>query len=287
MFVFVPGLGGFDRIRIPGASIAYFRRLEDELKRLGVAAFFPPQRPFATVAERAEFLARNLSRLAHDRIVFIAHSMGGLDCRYFIHHLDRDRRARVLATIGTPHRGTPLANWFLETRGPVQWLGRALIRTALAELTVESCERFNRSVPDREDVRYLSYAGVRPIEEVVRVFRPWARLINAKAGVNDSQVPLSSATWGTLNGVLRAGHFELAGWSFGARNESFERPFDHIAFFSRLVAEVSTDDQRSSAESAAAAEDRNCATARTEAIAAESAAIKHIEGGTSNDDRNS
>ena len=248
IFVFVPGLGGFDRMRFPGGSVGYFRGIEDELKRQGVAALFPPQRPFATVAERAEFLARNLSRLPNDRIFLIAHSMGGLDCRYFIHHLDGHHRARVLATIGTPHRGTPLADWVLETRGPVQWLGRAVMRAALEDLTVEACERFNRSVPDRADVRYLSYAGVRTIEETVGSLRPWVRLIGEKAGDNDSQVPLSSATWGTLKGVLRADHFELAGWSFGARNEQFQRPFDHMAFYRRLVNDLSAYDQNNTVQ---------------------------------------
>ncbi|MBE0621842.1 MAG: thioesterase [Burkholderiales bacterium] len=244
LLVFVSGLGGFDRIRVPGGSINYYRGLEDLLRQQDVAAFFPPQRPFANVAERAEFLARSLSGLPHDRIVFIAHSMGGLDCRFFMHHLDTDRRARTLVTIATPHRGTPIARSFLESRGPVQWLGRTVMRAALEDLTEEACERFNNHVPDRTDAQYLSYAAVRPIEETVRAFRPWTRLIAQSAGENDSQVPLSSAIWGTFKAVVRADHFELAGWSFGLPNKRFQRPFDHLAFYRRVLDDLSLHSQR-------------------------------------------
>ncbi len=170
--------------------------------------------------------------------------MGGLDCRYFMHHLDPDRRVRVLATIATPHRGTPLARSFLESRSPVKWLGRAVMRAALEDLTEQACERFNRCVPDRADAQYLSYAGVRAMEETVRVLRPWARLIAQGAGDNDSQVPLSSATWGTFKAVVRADHFELAGWSFGVRDQRFQRPFDHLAFYRRVIDDVSAHCQR-------------------------------------------
>lgn len=238
LLVFVSGLGGFDLIDLPSGSIGYFRGLDGMLQRIGVRACFPAQLPFARVTDRAEFLARQLSALTDDEIILIAHSMGGLDCRFLAQHLDPERRVRTVATIATPHRGTPLADWILEAPSFVPWLSRKLTRPALDDLTTQSCERFNRNVPDRPDVRYVSYAGVRPVEETPLIFRPWVRRIASIAGENDSQVPLSSAHWGTLRGVVRADHFELSGWSFARRDDGIKRPFDHLEFYKHVIQQI-------------------------------------------------
>lgn len=238
LLVFVSGLGGFDHIGIPGLSISYFRGLRDYLLLQGITAHFPQQLPFASVADRAEYLARYLDGFRGQRILLIAHSMGGLDCRYLIHHLDPDRRVRGLATIATPHRGTPLADWFFDTDGLLQWLGRKLMTPALAELQVKACERFNRVICDRPDVAYLSYAGVRPVEEIPLVFRPWSKLITAHAGANDSQVPLTSAMWGQFKDQWRADHFELTGWSLGIPNQSTSRPFNACSRYAKVLQDL-------------------------------------------------
>jgi pimeloyl-ACP methyl ester carboxylesterase len=39
----------------------------------------------------------------------VAHSMGGLTATYLLKKLDRGRRVRSVVTLGTPHRGAPLA----------------------------------------------------------------------------------------------------------------------------------------------------------------------------------
>jgi len=39
----------------------------------------------------------------------VGHSMGGLTATYVLKKLDRGRRVRSVVTLGTPHRGTPLA----------------------------------------------------------------------------------------------------------------------------------------------------------------------------------
>ena len=44
-----------------------------------------------------------------DRVLIVAHSMGGLLARYYIEHLGGHRAVRHLITAGTPHRGAPLA----------------------------------------------------------------------------------------------------------------------------------------------------------------------------------
>jgi triacylglycerol lipase len=236
--VFVPGLASFSPINLGILRIEYFRGVEQSLEEHGTQTYFPTLPPFAGVAQRARVLANSLSKLKVGRIHLVAHSMGGLDSRYCIHHFDPERRIASLVTIGTPHRGTPLANWVLEEDGLFQWVTRPWVRTAALDLTPESCQRFNDVIPDRTDVRYLSYAGVRPVTEMPSWFRPWTRMLGDKAGENDSQVPLSSAMWGEFKRTLRADHVELVGWNLGRLEEQDQRPFDHLAFYQGVVAEL-------------------------------------------------
>ena len=167
--------------------------------------------------------------------------MGGLDSRLVASQLDPQRRVRAVVTVATPHRGTPLAQWLLESPGVAPRLFRVTMRHALRDLTVTACERLNRDAPDRADVRYFSYGGVRPEAEMSPLFRPWVRRIAATAGDNDSQVPLSSALWGTFKQVVRADHFELSGWSVGRRDPATQRPFDHLGFYRQVIAQLAAD----------------------------------------------
>ncbi|KAF7799445.1 hypothetical protein EIP86_010680 [Pleurotus ostreatoroseus] len=51
-------------------------------------------------------------------INFLAHSMGGLDCRHLISHLKPTEYKPVsLTTIATPHRGSPFMDWCAENIG--------------------------------------------------------------------------------------------------------------------------------------------------------------------------
>jgi triacylglycerol lipase len=67
-----------------------------------------------SVKERAEqmhaYLNDNLPK--GTGVNFVAHSMGGLDCRYLISNLKPTSYTPLsLTTIGTPHRGSPFMDW--------------------------------------------------------------------------------------------------------------------------------------------------------------------------------
>jgi pimeloyl-ACP methyl ester carboxylesterase len=64
---------------------------------------------------------REHSHNEHARVIFIAHSMGGLVARYYLEVLDGWRDCRALITFGTPYRGSLNALGFLANgykRGP-------------------------------------------------------------------------------------------------------------------------------------------------------------------------
>jgi hypothetical protein len=82
----------------------------------------------------AEELARDISdRLSvlgaagePGRVVFVAHSLGGLVARYWLGPLEGWRVCRALITLGTPHRGSPKAlNWQVGgvRLGGLEWAG--------------------------------------------------------------------------------------------------------------------------------------------------------------------
>lgn len=233
--VFVHGLLGFAELPLAWPRIAYFRRVAAEISVGAQRVLFPAVPPVGTVVERAAALAAFLQRLPDGPLVLVAHSMGGLDCRYLIHHHDPRGRVRALATVGTPHRGTSLARWMLEGDGMVPWLARRWVARALADMTPEACEALNRALPNRPEVRYLSYAGCRTELEMPLWLRPWERLILSGEGDNDGLVPVASARWGQFRGTVRADHFELVGWSLARPNLQTQRPFDHLGLYRNIL----------------------------------------------------
>jgi len=237
-FVFAHGLFGFDEIRLPIQPIRYFRGVAEEMTRLGVTAIFPEVSSRTGVEDRAGDLAKQIAGLAGDELVLVGNSMGGLNARYLTAHLDPAARVRAVVTVGTPHRGSPMADDTLATGGPRGWLGRLFFDTSIGALTGEACRAFNATVADREDVIYLSFAAARPVPELSVHLRTAGKLIAEREGDNDGLVSVASAQWGQGHETLRADHMELIGWSFGLPDARAERPFDHLALYRRIVTEV-------------------------------------------------
>jgi triacylglycerol lipase len=223
------GYLGFHRI----GPIAYFRGLERAVRARGIEALFPALPPVGTIAERAQVLAKALLGRREAAFALIAHSMGGLDARFLISNLDPDKRIKSLTTVATPHLGTALARWFLESRSPLAASFRRIGSPGLRELTPES--RAADPIPDRPGVVYRSYAGCRPRAEL-----PWLVRLTADEipGDSDGVVPVESARWGKFGGILRTDHLEAVGWSLSWPDSTSARPFEHLRFFERAVREA-------------------------------------------------
>ncbi len=236
--IFVHGLRGFVSCRLLGREIKYFRGLADALKDFGIPLYFPPLPPCGTITERAASLATYIAKISQRRLLLVGHSMGGLDCRRFIHSLDDKHLVRALVTLGTPHLGTPLADWLVKGSDLESKLARRWMMPGMGELTSMALGHFNRETPDRSDVRYFSYAGCRPVVEMPLLFRRWARRLEEAAGDNDGQVPVTSAAWGEGCDLIRADHWEMIGWSFGMPVAKQQRPFHHVALFRTILTKL-------------------------------------------------
>src|SRR5262249_9651714 len=123
--VLVHGIFGFDAIRMAGWTLAnYFHDIPDYLRTAGNVVLQPALSPTRSVAERAAQLKAFLDRpVPTDPVHVTAHGMGGLDARYMISRLGTGRRVLTLTSIGTPHRGTPFADWGVRR---FEWLVKSL-----------------------------------------------------------------------------------------------------------------------------------------------------------------
>lgn len=117
------GLYGFD-VRGPSSfprlQQHYWHNILNILRgRVGAEVIVTSVPSTGSIASRAETLHNFLQSKAIGRGVnFIGHSMGGLDCRHLISHLNPTEYSPLsLTTVGTPHRGSPFMDWCQENIG--------------------------------------------------------------------------------------------------------------------------------------------------------------------------
>lgn len=236
--VLVHGLFGFDRIGVPGAKLDYFRGIATHLRSLGCDAHAVRLPPARSVPDRAAKLVELIGKLPHERIDVIAHSLGGLDARYALAHLGLASRVRALVTVGTPHRGTPLAD--LAETGPLAVARRGLAAVgmplhALDWLSTSALAKFNLEVTDAPGVRYTCVVGgIRDDRTPVAIaLQPAHAYLRRVAGANDGLVPMASQYWGETLAEIEADHFAQIGWRLSPRST-----FDALGLYAFVVARL-------------------------------------------------
>ena len=188
----------------------------------------PALSPTAGVAVRARELKQFLDRHAPGESVhIIAHSMGGLDARYMISCLGMSRRVLSLTTLGTPHRGSPVADWGVQR---LKHLLRPIFQffdvptQAFYDLTTTKCKSFNERVIDAPSVRYFSVAG----EHDGSDWRPeWLApyfLVHQAEGPNDGLVSITSASYGESVDIWQGDHLSLVNFAWAQHGKSGRDP---------------------------------------------------------------
>ena len=268
--VLVHGLLGFGTIG-PRNRLEYFRgvmrHLEknaDVLKGKG-KVYVADLDPLDTIPSRAiqlrDFIQKRIYRdkkFRYEKVNIIAHSMGGLDARYMISNLAMDTgprgpmadRVASLTTIGTPHLGTPFADFMIGLpigQQVIQWANLYSINIGAFEHLTENYlvkEGFNDRMPDCKQVRYFSYAGdVPPARIFPLLFLP-AEIIRRsgrKGAKNDGLVPVHSAKFRyrpidpAYGQLLPADHATQIGHGYGHLPLSPQRSFNHLDFYANLA----------------------------------------------------
>jgi pimeloyl-ACP methyl ester carboxylesterase len=205
----------------------YFKEYEAYFRAKGCAVsrvVFPED---ATIEVRAMFLRDQIERMAKvsdGNWTLVAHSQGGLDARFALKTL-KMKGASALVTVGTPHEGTPLANWAARQRdsgGLSYWflklLGGYDLRglSFLGEMTGEFLGKHRDKFEAVPGVRYASARGVcRTLcARSVRLLAWWTKL---PAG--DGIVPGDNQKFGDDLGELDLDHISEAGADSGKAAE--------------------------------------------------------------------
>ena len=155
-----------------------------------------------------------------ERIHIIGHSMGGLDARRMLFEFqDEDLHKKVasVTTIGTPHHGSPVAEYLLESLpGQINALGMAV--EGLQDLTPAATKQLNKELESFEEccgVRIRAFAGKQSLSHVFTPLKLCWRIINRAEGDNDGLASVASAKWNDkyfVPPVWDADHLNQVGW---------------------------------------------------------------------------
>lgn len=233
--VMVHGLLGFNRLRLKKVTFAdYFPGITLALRGAGNRIIQAQLSPTGGVVERAHQLKALIEETSPDEPVHvIGHSMGGLDARYMISRLNMGSQVLSLTTIGTPHRGTTLADWGIEYIAALVHPLFDYLRVpsqAFYDLTTASCLRFNQEVPDVSSVRYFSVAGDFRCNWATPEWRIPASLVSRQEGPNDGMVSVASAAYGESCEIWDANHLNLVNWQ-----RPLARQRNRVPDYARLV----------------------------------------------------
>jgi triacylglycerol lipase len=148
--------------------------------------------------------------------------MGGLDARYALSKLGLAPNVASLTTLGTPHRGTPIAD--LVDRAALGGVGEGM-----HDLTTSRAAAFNDAIPDVGSVLYTSIVGA--TSTVSPLLEPAYEYLLHTAGENDGLVPASSQPWGSYVTRVKADHLAQIGWA---------RRFDLRKLYAPLVTHLAS-----------------------------------------------
>jgi triacylglycerol lipase len=139
--IFEPGFGGVDKLFV---FIDYFYRIPEDLRAHGAnvylstsSAFQRPDGPNGRGEQLLAYVKAVLAITGAEKVNLIGYSQGGLTVRY-VAAVAPDLVAS-LTTIGTPHHGSELADYFEEllNKNPIRPLSTALggLSNAFASIT--------------------------------------------------------------------------------------------------------------------------------------------------------
>jgi triacylglycerol esterase/lipase EstA (alpha/beta hydrolase family) len=157
-----------------------------------------------SIFENSQQLGKYIRYAQEDRnawhVDIVAHSMGGLISRHYIHHFmstTQDGRPQVnkLIMLGTPNLGSPCADVMNTT---FEFLGKEV--EAVRQLRQDVAADFNRVTTNRKGVKFSVLAGD-PLPVMCKTY-VW----------NDGVVPVASAKWTIAdNATSKNVHTELTG----------------------------------------------------------------------------
>ena len=218
--VLIHGLFGFRRL----LRLEYFEGVRQLYENMGLRVVVAGLPWAGSLEQRAKSLARQLQD-EEGPLHLLAHSMGGIDARHWINHLNGAAKVASLTTLASPHRGSSAADHVCSHTSPFR------LFAGVHSLTMNQLQRFNESTPDQPHIIYRSYTAKRPVDEQPWIVRRYGRCIQQTEGDNDSQVSVVSGQWGEHIATLPCDHFELIGRNFWFNPFRARKQFDVLPIY--------------------------------------------------------
>lgn len=194
----------------------YWGRIPGELEANGAIIYYGNHQSALSVADSAAELTERIKEIVEEtgceKVNIIAHSKGGLDCRYAISKLDAAPYVASLTTINTPHRGCLFADYLLGKiseniknsvadtyNSTLKKLGevRSDFLAAVKDLTAEACTAMDEELSAPEGIFCQSIGS--KLNKAASGKFPLNfsyHLVKYFDGANDGLVSESSFQWG-------------------------------------------------------------------------------------------
>lgn len=224
------------------AGKPYFNGVAEHLRGVFHANVLETEsKPIGVVKKRAqqmrEQIRHHFGAAPADKLIIIAHSMGGLDTRQMLKDdAGLANHVRSLTCIATPHRGSPVAT-LLNAANPLRFFGSfAEDVNAVDDLSEKGASAIDESCPDHPTIRYREVVGIGRLGEqrTAKFFEVTSLAIDED---NDGVVPMSSALppGRTLLEVAHADHADLVGHDVDDAPRFRARAFNHLPLYERIV----------------------------------------------------
>lgn len=202
----------------------YWGRIPNELTQNGATVFYGNHQSALSVADSAAELTARIKEITRktgcEKVNIIAHSKGGLDCRYAISCLDAAPYVASLTTINTPHRGCKFADYLLEKapealRQKVENTYNSAFKkigdespdfmAAVTDLSSRRCAELDTAMTDPGGIYCSSIGSV--LGHATNGKFPLNltyHLVHLFDGANDGLVGVESFAWGDAYTLLKA-----------------------------------------------------------------------------------
>ena len=196
--------------------VNYWGRIPEQLTQNGATVFYGEHQSAAAIADCAREIASRVQEIVEStgcgKVNIIAHSKGGLDCRYAMAHLGMAPYVASITTVNSPHRGCAFAEYLLHiiptaVKNKVAAAYNAAAKklgdespdflAAVTDLTASSCKEMFGDMPDPEGVVCLSVGSVLKKARHGRFpLNMSYDFVKRFDGINDGLVGEESFAWG-------------------------------------------------------------------------------------------
>ena len=237
----------------------YWGRIPRTLKLHGATVYYGEHQSALTVKESARELAYRIKLIVErsecEKVNIIAHSKGGLDCRYAISEFGLAPYVASITTVNTPHRGCLFAERLLDVipesvKNKVATVYNTTLTAlgdeqpdflaAVGDLTVEACQKLNEHLTFPEGIFAQSIGSV--MEHPHKGQFPLNlsyRYVKNFDGENDGLVGENSFAWGEKYVLLRSkGTRGISHGDVIDLSRENIRDFDVRAFYVELVSDL-------------------------------------------------